>query len=144
MRNPGQKPVALFGTAKTLTTSFVASGTGGASPTGVVADVTDYAESTTYIRYTPSTTLNVLHYKLQFSNDGTLWYAEPDETVAAGVATVIEKTRIFVATGAVVESVPVLSMPVADKFMRILVKEVLTGGGAHGTVIVNSLVSKLN
>jgi len=143
MRNPGQKPVELIGAALTLTTAFVASGT---ATTPTIADVSDYAETSTYIKYNPSTIGNVLHYILQFSNTGedNDWHDEPDESVASGVATVIGKSRTFVATGTVSENVPVLSMPVADKFMRIEVKEVLTGGGAHGTVIAKTIVSKLN
>lgn len=142
MRNPGQKDAPLIATALTLTTSFVASGTGGPSPTGTIADVTDYTETSTYIVYDPVTTGDSLQYKLEFSNDGTNWHPEPDEVVASGVGTVIIKTRDYVSLATAAVNVPVLSMPVNDKFMRILVKETVAAG--HGTVIVNTIVSKLN
>lgn len=141
MRNPGQKSIPFIDSALTLTTSFVASGT---SSTGVIADVTDYTESSTYITYVSSTIGNSLQYKLEFSNDGTNWHPEPDEAVSSGVATVVLKSRDYVSLTAVTVNVPVLSMPVNDKFMRIAVKETLGGGGAHGTVTVNSIISKLN
>ena len=105
--------------------------------------IQDYTESTIYIRYTSSTTGNSIQYFLEFSNDGVNYNPEPNETVAAGVATAIIKSRDYVSLGTAATFIPAISMPVNDMFMRILIKETLGGGGAHGTVTVDARRSKL-
>lgn len=118
--------------ALTLTTSYVA---------GTVFDVQDFSETVHYIKYTPGTNGDTLHYKVEFSTDGTDWHPEPDETVAVGVGTVIPKSRVFVAITGSEQFVPALSMPVGDFKMRVLVKETVSVG--HGTVTWESRASQL-
>ena len=117
----------------TLTAAFAASGD--------VIDVVDNSETTIYIEYTPGTSLDSIQYQLEFTYDGTNWFPEPDEVVAAGVATVIPKSRTFVSLDGTKQFVPVLSMPVADKQARLLVKETISVG--HGTVTVNTRTQRL-
>ena len=104
-------------------------------------DVQDYTETTHYIEYIPTNSGDSIQYKLEFSTDGVLWHPEPDEVVASGVGTVIPKTRTFVSLAASIQFVPVLSMPVADNFMRILVKE--TVASTFGVVTWRSRATKL-
>lgn len=116
----------------TLTASLVA---------GSTLDVTEYTEVTLYLIYTPGTSADSIQYNVEFSNDGTNWHPEPDETVASGVATVITKSRTFTSTSGSAHNLPVVSMPVADKFLRVRTKE--TAAGSFGTVTVNALATRL-
>ena len=118
----------------TLTADYVAS--------SEIFYVQDYTESTHYIDYTPGTSGDKLSYKIEFSNDGTTWHSEPDESVSSGVATVVIKEREYTSTSGSLQRVPVVSMPVSDKFLRVLVKETVPGS-TFGKVTWNSRRSKL-
>jgi len=119
--------------AVTLTAVFVASS---------AMDVVGFTEATFYIKYTPGTAADSIEYELEFNTDGSTWHPEPDEVVVSAKGTILPKTRTFVSTGAGEQLVPVLSMPVSDRQVRILVKE--TAAGVFGTVTVDSRASQLN
>lgn len=123
--------------------------------TGVLKelDVEGYDKMTIYPEYTASTIGNTLITKLFFNNikndptdaeanDGLLYHPEPDESVAAGVATVVAKTREYVALTAAAEAVPPISMPINDKKVKLFIAEIIPAGG-HGTVTITVRLSRL-
>jgi hypothetical protein len=132
MSKTGDKTKTLLN-GTTLTASYVAS--------SELFYVQDYTETTHYIDYTPGTNGNSLQYKIEFSNDGSTWYNEPNEAVSGSTATVTVKDRTYTSTSGSAQRVPVISMPVSDKFLRVLVKE--TAAGGFGTVTWNARRSKL-
>jgi len=104
-------------------------------------DCTDYTEMTIYPIWTPGSIGDTLSSKVELSNDDSNWHAEPDETVAAGVGTVIAKTREFVSLTTSAETVPVISIPVSDRRARIGFSE--TAAGTAGVLTVHVRLSRL-
>jgi len=112
-------------------------------------DPTDYDEMSIYMRYTPGTALDTLNSQVFFSSIRSEAIAdyntETDESVAvlAGIATAtqVEKRRAFVSIGGAAQDVPVISIPVADARVKILLSE--TAAGGFGTVTVRVRLRQL-
>lgn len=123
-----------YATAKVLTTSFVD------IKADNVVDCSDFNELSVYLDYDPAVSGEIVDIRIDFSPDKTNWYPEADETVAAGVATIIAKTRQYTSTSGDSATLPVISVPVADRFVRIMAKDNV---GTTGTLSAKTTLSKI-
>jgi len=104
-------------------------------------DVTGFDQASIYVEYDPAVAAEVITTGVEFSTDGTTWFPETDETVTSGVATQVAKTRAFTSVGGASQSLPVISIPVADRRMRVLVSDSV---GTTGTVTINVRLTLIN
>lgn len=93
------------------------------------------SQGTLYIAYTTGAggAGNNVDIQLDFSNDGTTWYQESSSSTTTGTTTLYNHTYTF--DGAASATAYYLRIPfaVADKYIRISLKETVVGGSA-GTV----------
>lgn len=102
-------------------------------------DCAGWDEMTISITYDPTNSTEALTSRVDFSFDQTDWHPEADEVVASGVATALPKTRLYTSTGATAEALPVISIPLNDRWARLMCKS----SANTGTVKVNITMSKV-
>lgn len=122
-----------YATAKALTTSLVNAGT--------VIDCSGFTELVIYIDFDPATSGDAINSQVLFSHDQTDFHAEPDEVVAVGIGTQLNKERTFVSTVGGSNKVPAISIPVADRWARIFLKDDV---GTTGTADVTYTLSNIS
>ena len=127
---------ANYVTAKTLTTAFVEV-SGGAA----YIDCAGWDEMSIYYFYHADGIGDILTTRVDFSADQTSWCPEADEVVTAGAAAVLPKTRVFTTLTADEEAVPVASVPLNDRWARIMAKDDTGGTGSLRIQIILSKVS---
>jgi hypothetical protein len=124
-----------FVTSYTLTSSFADIAGGNA-----YIDCANWDEMTIYIEYDPAVSGEILDTRVDFSADQSLWCPESDESVTSGVATQLAKTRQFTSTTDSAAAIPVISVPVNDRWARIMAKDNV---GTTGAIRVQIIMSKL-
>lgn len=104
-------------------------------------DCAGWDEMTIYLNVNAATAADEISTRVDFSPDQTTWYPEADEVVTAGVATQLTKTRNFVTLTTNDESLPVISVPLNDRWARIMIKD---DAGTTGTVRCQIVLSKVS
>ena len=79
--------------------------------------------------------------RVDFSPNQTDWNSEADEVVTAGDAAQLPRTRTFTSTGAVEEPVPVISIPLNDRWARLMVKNSASTGVARAIITMSKVGS---
>lgn len=97
---------------------------------------------TCFLRYITGSgeTNNSVEVRVEFSPDGTLWYQEVGEEVSGATSTLTQIERTFVGAAAATTYSLRFAIPVADKFMRIALKEtgVVTNFGTASLIVTVS------
>lgn len=133
MANFPQK-LETLASSQSLTTSYVA------TSAKSVIDVSNFDEGILYIDYTPLSAAAHLTYKVEFSPDGSTFYQETAEEVSSGASEVYLKTRDFNGSTSGASHKFASSLPVADRYLKVSVKN----SAASGTVSMKALFSVLN
>ncbi len=103
-------------------------------------DCANWDEMTIYYTVDPASSGDIVTMRVDFSPDQTVWCAEADEVVTAGAAAVLPKTRVFTTTTAGSHTIPVASIPLNDRWARIMVKDDAGTTGTLGCMIILSKV----
>tara|TARA_R110002126_G_scaffold47086_10_gene131923 strand:+ start:348 stop:791 length:444 start_codon:yes stop_codon:yes gene_type:complete len=103
-------------------------------------DCANWDEMTIYFTVDPASSGDIVTTRIDFSPDQTTWCAEADEVVTAGAAAVLPKTRAFTTTAAGSHTIPVASIPLNDRWARIMVKDDVGTTGTLGCKIILSKV----
>ena len=133
--------IALMGTAaspNTLTAAYNSTDRGQMS-------VADGEDVTLYIAYTMGSTetSNSLEMVIEFSADGSTWYRKTNEAESTGTTTLTKQEYTFAAVSAAAtyDYIRVKVTDIADKYMRVLVKE--TGKASNfGTCFIIANLGK--
>lgn len=126
---------ANYVTSKTLTTTFAEISTGTA-----FIDCANWDEMTIYLFFDPQTLGHILNTRVDFSADQVSWAPEADEVVTIGIAKQLPKSRTYTSLTADEEAVPVISIPLNDRWARIMVNNT---AGTTGTVRAQVILSKV-
>lgn len=126
-----------FVTSVALTTTF-ADITGGS----YFIDTANWDEMTIYMYYDAITAGHVVTTRVDFSatQDSADFNPEADEVVTAGLAVQLPKLRAYTTLTNSEEAVPVMSVPVADRWARIMAK---ASAGTTSTLRVQIILSKV-
>lgn len=103
-------------------------------------DCANWDEMTLYFTVDPASSGDVVTTRIDFSPDQVSWFAEADEAVTAGAATVLPKTRVFTTTADGSHTIPIASIPLNDRWARIMVKD---DAGTTGVIGVKIVLSKV-
>ena len=103
-------------------------------------DCANWDEMTIYYTVDPASSGDIVTTRVDFSPDQSTWCAEADEVVTAGVAAQLPKTRAFTTTAAGSHAVPVVSIPLNDRWARIMVKDDAGTTGTIGAIVILSKV----
>lgn len=125
-----------FVTAKTLSTSFV--DVTGAS---YFIDCAGWDEMTIYAFYHADNTGEVLTTRVDLSPNQTDWCPEADETIVASLATQKPKLRGYTALTADEEAVPVISIPLNDRWARVMAKNSANTGILRLLIVLSKVGS---
>ena len=104
-------------------------------------DCANWDEMTIYFEIDAATSGDIFTSRVDFSPDQTTWYPEADEAVTAGAATQLAKTRVWTTTSGSAQSIPVISVPLNDRWARIMVKD---DAGSTGTIRCQVVLSKVS
>jgi hypothetical protein len=102
-------------------------------------DCANWDEMTIYLVYTPDNSGETITSRVDFSHDQTDWHPEADEVVTSADAAQLPKTRTFTSLAGTAQYVPVISVPINDRWARIMVKN----SANSGIVKVNVILSKV-
>lgn len=82
-----------------------------------------------HLSWAPSVSGDDLDIQVEYSHDDSTWYIEQSTTISAGVETAVDHSFRRDGASNSVTYLFHLTFPVADRFMRLSIKRVGTGGG---------------